>query len=70
MENGAPEIEVEAEGEAQKLEGGETPSKAEVVTNTAQWEAVGGKSRVQLPDVPTGDPDDEGPATKKHKSDV
>jgi hypothetical protein len=63
-ENGAPEIEVEAD----KLDGRETSSKAETDDNTTKSKVGEVKPRVQLPDVPTQDPEDDGPATKKQKS--
>jgi O-acetyl-ADP-ribose deacetylase len=49
------------------VESGESFSKAEVVDKTSKVETMESKPRVQLPDVPTKEPDDDGPATKKQK---
>lgn len=62
-ENGAPEI----EAEANNPDGGGSSITMEG-NSTTKLEAREGKPRVQLPDVPTVDPNDEGPATKKQKS--
>lgn len=66
-ENGAPEIEPEV---VSKLEGGEGSGTAEGNNTTTKLDVGEVKARVQLPDVPTADPDNEGPATKKHKSEA
>jgi hypothetical protein len=65
-ENGAPET----GAEGAKEDGGESSSKVEGDNTTTKPNAREGKSRIQLPDVPTRDPDDDGPAPKKQKSEA
>jgi hypothetical protein len=65
-ENGASEI----QAEAADLENADAPSQTEARNTSTEREVVEEKARIQLPDVPTGEPGNEGPATKKQKSEV
>lgn len=64
-ENGA----AESPTIASKAEAKPSSSKVGEKNDTAKVETEVSKSGVQLPDVPTGEPVEDGPATKKHKSD-
>lgn len=49
------------------VESGESFSKAGVDDKTSKVDTGESKPGVELPDVPTREPDDDGPATKKQK---
>jgi hypothetical protein len=57
--------------EWEEVQGDESAENGAAETDTAagKVETEESKPRVQLPDVPTGEPVEEGRATKKHKSD-
>ncbi|TVY88995.1 O-acetyl-ADP-ribose deacetylase [Lachnellula willkommii] len=61
-----PSTEPEAEDEWEEVEGGESAENgpADAGEDAAEAEA----SKVELPEVPTGEPTGDGPATKKQKS--
>ncbi len=61
-----PSTEPETESDWEEVEGGESAENGPAVTE--REEAEGELSKAALPDVPTEEPVDEGPATKKQKS--
>jgi hypothetical protein len=61
-----PSTEPETESDWEEVEGGESAENGPAVTEGAEVE--GETNKVALPDVPTKEPAEEGPATKKQKS--
>ena len=60
-----PSTEPQADSDWEEVEGGESAENGPAATESEE-----NTSKITLPEVPTGDPVDEGPATKKQKPDV
>ena len=59
-----PSTESEAEEEWEEVEGGESAENGPAVKEGEEY-----ASKITLPDVPSGEPTDGGPASKKQKQD-